>query len=166
MKPESPVVAGRLAAAIALAWLAAIGFDFLLHAGILRGLYLSPGGFLLPPDLAFRRIPLGYLSFLIITVLMAWLMRLGGIAGLRPGTKFGVMFGTLLWGAWCLALASITTAPWGLLVAWFLGQSLEAGLAGAVLGAAFAARSLRRLAGWVVLLFVCSLALGVLAQNI
>jgi hypothetical protein len=166
MKREHPVVTRHVVAAVAMAWLAAIGFDFLLHAGILRGLYLSPGGFLLPPELAFRRIPLGYLAFLIITVLMAWLMRLGGISGLHQGTRFGLTFGVLLWGAWCLALASITTAPWGLLIAWFVGQSLEAGLAGAVLGAAFAAGPLRRLARWVAVLFVCCLALGILAQNI
>jgi hypothetical protein len=166
MKREHPVVTRHVVAAVAMAWLAAIGFDFLLHAGILRGLYLSPAGFLLPPELAFRRIPLGYLAFLIITVLMAWLMRLGGISGLRHGTRFGLTFGVLLWGAWCLALASITTAPWGLLIAWFVGQSLEAGLVGAVLGAAFAAGSLRRLARWVALLFVSCLLLGILAQNI
>jgi hypothetical protein len=165
MKRENPVVARRLAAAIALAWLAAVGFDFLLHAGILRGMYLSPGSFLLPPELAFRRIPLGYLALLLVSILLAWLMRLGGISGLQAGTRFGLLFGILSWGTWCLALASITTAPWGLLIAWFVGQSLEAGLIGAVLGAALPADSLRRLAGWVALLLVCCVFLGVLAQN-
>ena len=51
-----------------LAWLAVIGFDLFLHAGVLAGIYSEPSPFLLPPEEAFRLIPLGYLSFLMLIV--------------------------------------------------------------------------------------------------
>lgn len=55
----------RLALITLLSWLSMLGFDFFLNAGLLARLYLEPSPFLLPPAEAFRRIPIGYLSFLL-----------------------------------------------------------------------------------------------------
>jgi hypothetical protein len=66
-----------------------LGFDFLLHAGLLAGLYLQPSPFLLPPVTALALIPAGYLSFLLLAVLLVWLMRRLKLAGWRAGAIFG-----------------------------------------------------------------------------
>src|SRR5690606_36135025 len=42
--------------------------DLFLHGGLLARLYVGPSPFLLPADDAFRRIPFGYLTFLILTI--------------------------------------------------------------------------------------------------
>ena len=55
-----------------IAWLAMLGFDFFLHAGLLAGLYVEPSPFLLPPLSAFALIPVGYAAFLLSSVLLVW----------------------------------------------------------------------------------------------
>lgn len=141
---------------VAAAWLLSIGIDFLLHGGLLARLYLRPEPFLLPPGSAFARIPLGYLSFLILSVGLWWLLCTGRIRGGREGLRLGLLAGAVTWGGFLLGLFSISTAPPGLLVGWWAGQSVELGAAGAVMGAGFAATSRRPIylciAG---LLFLC-----------
>jgi len=77
-------------------WLAMVGLDFVLNAGLFAGMYQEGGPFLLPPLEAFRRIPLGYLAFLILAAAMVELsfrlhattiaagLRLGATAGATP----------------------------------------------------------------------------------
>jgi len=60
--------AAHVISAVGAAWVLSLGFDLFLHAGLLARLYVEPGPFLLPPMVAFRRIPLGYLSFLVLTL--------------------------------------------------------------------------------------------------
>ncbi len=128
-----------------LAWLAMMGFDFLLHAGVLARLYLEPSSFLLPPQSAFALIPVGYLSFLILAFLLVWLMTRLGVTGWRQGGLFGLQFGALTWGALILGLLSISTAPFALLIGWFVGQTIELGIGGMVVGSALASAPYRRL---------------------
>src|SRR3972149_450301 len=108
-----------------IAWLSMLGFDFLLHAGLLAELYLQPSPFLLPPLAAFTLIPLGYLSFLLLAILLVWLMIRLKLAGWRQGALFGLELGGLAWGAFALGLLSVSTAGFPLLVGWFIGQTLE-----------------------------------------
>ena len=68
-----------------LGWLSMIGFDFFLHAGVLTRLYLTPSPFLLPATSAFRLIPVGYLSFLILALILVWLMTRLQITRAWPG---------------------------------------------------------------------------------
>ncbi|MFC1871512.1 hypothetical protein ACFLYF_03835 [Chloroflexota bacterium] len=149
-----------------LAWLAVIGFDLFLHAGILAGLYSEPSPFLLSPEDAFRLIPLGYLSFLVLIILLIWLMPKLCIIGWKSGLVFGLKVGAIIWGALSLGLLSISTASPILLLGWFLGQTAELGLAGMVLGSGLAASRLRPLLIKVIILFVLTVALGVIIQNI
>ena len=72
---------------VLLSLLAVIGVDLFLHAGILSPLYKDPGTFLLPPETAFKLIPLGYLAFAILNSLLAWLMLRLSIRGIRPGFR-------------------------------------------------------------------------------
>jgi hypothetical protein len=142
-----------------LAWLAMIAFDFFLHAGILSRLYTRSSPFLLPPERAFALIPLGYASFLLLATGLVWLAPRLQIRGGSAGFRFGLASGALVWGALVLGLASISTAPFELLIGWFLGQTLELGLRGAVVGSALGGA---RMTGIALRVFVLVLALFIL----
>ena len=147
----------RDASLIAAAWLLSLGFDFFLHGGLLAGLYTRESPFLLPPMQAFARIPAGYLAFLLLTVGLWWLLRRLDVSGWRDGARYGLGAGLFVWGTLALGLWSITTATIGLLVGWTVGQAVELGLAGMVLGAGRAGASGRRIwsrVGLAVLLFL------------
>ena len=130
---------------VGAAWVLSLGFDFLLHAGLLADLYVEASPFLLPPDVALRRIPLGYLSFLVLTVGLYWLFHRLGIRGIVSGLQHGAIVGSVVWGALAIGLYSISTARLPLLAGWWIGQAIELGLTGAVLGAAAAGTSLKRI---------------------
>lgn len=149
-----------------MAWLSMLGFDFFLHAGLLAGLYLQPSPFLLPPLIAFRLIPVGYLSFLLLAILLAWLMIRLNLTGWRAGATFGLKLGSLTWGALMLGLLSISTASFSLLVAWFVGQTLEMAIAGAVIGNGLATVRLRRLFGQVIIFMLVSVFITIILQTL
>jgi hypothetical protein len=140
----------QLLGVILLSWLVVIGIDFLLHASILAPLYAQPDPFLLPPDRAFALIPLGYLSFLLLAVMLVWLMNRLSIITWRDG----------------LGLLSIATINPLLALSWFLGQTVELGIAGLIAGAGLGAASLKKLALWSVVILLVSLVVGILLQNI
>lgn len=129
MRPVSVILA---------AWVAALGFDLFLHAGVLGSLYLDPGPFLLEPMEAFRRIPAGYLAFLVLTASLYWLLRRLEVLGALKGAATGAMAGAVLWGAFLLGLWSISSAQPPLLLGWWAGQTVEFGISGAVVGGAAA----------------------------
>ena len=149
-----------------LAWLAVIGFDLFLHAGILADLYSKPSPFLLPPEEAFRLIPLGYLSFILLIVFLLWLMLRLNVVGWRAGLVFGLKVGALISAAGTLGLLSISTASVSLLVGWFLGQTVELGIAGMVLGSGLSTNRLRSLLVKVVIFLIAMGALAIWLQNI
>ena len=130
---------------VAAAWILSVGFDLLLHGGLLAGLYIEPSPFLLAPEEAFRRIPLGYLAFLVLTMGLFWLLRRLGVRGSISGFRYGVATGAVVWGALVVGLYSISTATLPLLAGWWIGQTVELGLAGSVLGAAANRVSLKRI---------------------
>lgn len=78
---------------VLLAWIAMLGFDFFLHGGLLAGLYLQPGPFLLPPLEAARRIPLGYVGFLIAAAFLVWIIFKINVRGWREGLVAGAVIG-------------------------------------------------------------------------
>jgi len=151
--------------AVGVAWAVSLGFDVFLHAGALATLYARPSSFLLPADAAFRRIPLGYAAFLVLTAALYWLFRQVGVKDWFAGLRLGLLAGLTIWGAWTLGLYSISVAEGDLLVGWWLGQGAELGLAGAFLGAAASGIERRRYltkAAWVVgALVVATVALQV-----
>ena len=157
---------GKIVKLTLLAWLGQVGFDFLLHAGVLADFYEDDSEFLLPLEDAFRLIPLGYLAFLVFTVILVRFALRSGVDSGRKGFALGLELGALLWLGITLALASISTAPWALLVWWFIGQTVELAIAGWILGAGIASARLRGLAIRVGLfVFVC-LVIGVVLQNL
>lgn len=151
---------------ILLAWLTMIGFDFFLHAGILAPLYAKESAFLLSPERAFALIPIGYLAFLGLAVLLVWLMVKLNIRDWRKGGIFGLQLGFLAWGSLILGLYSISTASPILLLTWFIGQTVELGLAGAVAGYGLTQQKLKRLF-WMVFFFaILTFASGIIWQNL
>lgn len=151
---------------IVLGWLAMIGFDLFWHAGVVADLYGQPDPFLLAPERAFALIPVGYLSFLLLAVLLVWLAVRVGVDTARAGAAFGLKLGALTWGALLLGLYSIATAPPLLLAAWFAGQTVEMGLAGAVVGYGVAMPRLRGLFGRVLLLVFLLAVAAIVLQNL
>lgn len=146
-----PATGGRLAviSSVAAAWVLSVGFDLFLHGGLLARVYAEPSPFLLPAEEAFRRIPLGYLTFLVLTVTLFWLLRRLEVRGALAGFRHGSAAGAVVWGALTLGLFSISTATLPLLAGWWIGQTVELGLAGAVLGAAANGVPLKRI-WWIV----------------
>lgn len=162
--PDRPTTR-RAVALTGAAWLSMLGFDVLLHGGILSGFYVTADPFLLDPSEAFRRIPIGYASFLLLAILLVWLAIRTGVRGIGTGVRFGLILGAFLWGASVLGLWSITTARPTLLVGWLVGQTIEMGIAGGVAGAGLAGAPLPRLYGFAVALAVVCFAITVALQS-
>ena len=148
-----------------LVWLSMIAVDFFLHAGLLAPLYAEPSPFLLPPESAFAFIPLGYASFALVAILLVWLTRSLHVLGAKPGFLLGLKIGGLVWGAFVLGLASISTASPILLAGWFVGQTLETSLGGAAAAYGLHQGRLKPLALRVALLLVASIILTILLQS-
>lgn len=152
--------------AVGAAWVLSLAFDLFLHAGILARLYARPGPAILPPEQAFARIPLGYAAFLVLTVALWWLLRRLDVRGALEGARLGLLGGLVLWGALSLGLLSISRLGWDLLVGWWLGQSAELALAGAVLGAANAGMKRGRIFAKVAVAVAALLTATVLLQSL
>ena len=166
--PSSPIQisARRLVGATLLAWFAVLGFDFLLHGGFLARLYAEPSPFLLPAEDAFRLIPLGYLSFLVFIILLVWLMVRQKIGGGSRGLVFGLQIGALTWGSFVLGLLSISTASLELMAGWFIGQTLEAGIGGMVIGWGLVSDRPTRLVVYVVLFVIAAVVVTIILQSV
>lgn len=166
MNREIAVSLKRVTLLVLLCWLSMIGFDFLLHGGILATFYVQPSPFLLPLEQAFRLIPLGYFSFLLLAILLVWLMLRLDVRGWWDGLIFGVKLGALVWGAMVLGLMSVSTASMGLLVGWFFGQTVELGIAGVFAGSGLSGARLSRLFMAVVGLLLLWALITVVLQSI
>jgi tryptophan-rich sensory protein len=156
----------RLVGVVILAWFAVLGFDFFLHGGLLAGLYVEPSPFLLPPEDAFRLIPVGYLAFLVFEIFLVWLMVRLDVKGWRSGGVFGLQVGAFTWGALVLGLLSISTASVALIVGWFVGQTVEAGIGGMVAGAGLTTDRPWRLAVYVIIFVVVAIVVTVVLQSV
>ncbi|HEX7171213.1 MAG TPA: hypothetical protein VF365_01255 [Candidatus Limnocylindria bacterium] len=154
------------ARATVAAWVAMIGVDLLLHAGLLAPLYDWEGPFLLSPEEAFVRIPAGYLAFAVLAAGLAWLLPRLGVRGVRAGAMAGAGIGAAAWGALLLGIWSIASAEPQLLLAWWGGQTAQLAVGGAVIGAAGAGAPVSRLAWVAAGLLVGGLAAAVGLQSI
>lgn len=158
--------APRRGATILLAWLAMVGFDLFLHAGLLAPLYDWDSPFLLGPEEAFVRIPIGYLSFLIAAALLAWVLPRLDVHDGRRGALMAGAIGAAAWGVVLLGLWSISTADLPLLVGWWIGQAVELALGGFVIGSILGGARLRAVAWRVGALLVLAAASAVVLQSV
>lgn len=156
----------RMLPSVAAAWILSLGFDVFLHGGLLARLYVEPGAFLLGPQDAFRRIPLGYLAFLVLALALYWLLRRLDVRGAVAGLRYGAAAGAVVWGAFALGLYSISTVTLPILAGWWIGQTVELGLAGAVLGAAANGVPLRRIWALVAIAVVACVVGTIVLQSL
>ena len=156
----------RLIGVTLLAWVGVLGFDLFLHGAILSSFYTGESSFLLQPLEAFRRIPWGYLSFLIITIFLAWLIAKIEIRGWRQGIVIGGFIGGVIWTSLAVGMYSISTASPILLLGWLIGQTLEMAYAGAVIGQGLYLESTRKLTITVLLLTLGFIVLTFILQSI
>lgn len=131
---------------ILITWMAALGFDFLWHGGILVEIYTSPNPAMLDPEQAFVRIPFGYGSLLMQVVLVYWFLSFGEVNEWQKGLRVGFMFGSIMGIVYVLGQYSILTLELELLILWGIGHVFEYSAMGAVLGAGISVASLKRLA--------------------
>jgi hypothetical protein len=149
-----------------LAWLAVIGLDFLLNAGVLAPFYDWERPGLLPPSKMFQYIPLGYASFLFWSIVLVWLLARTHSYGAAAGARFGAKLGALLGGAAFLGGLSIYAFPPLMQFCWAVAQALIFTLAGAVIGASLTARRLRPAVGGVLAFVAACLIITVAMQNL
>jgi hypothetical protein len=165
-----PATAGRMiprpVATVLLCWLAMVGLDFFLHAGLLAPLYDWGSPFLLAPSEAFVRIPIAYLGFLVVAIALLWLLPRLDVQGGRDGALIAGALGAAVWGALLLGLWSISTARPALLAGWWIGQTVELGLGGLVIGSSLRGASLRSMAWRVGVLLVLGALSAVVLQTV
>ena len=130
---------------ILISWLAVLGFDFLLHAGLLARVYARESPALLSAEHAFYRIPFGYLSYLILVVLIFWVLSRFGVNDWKKGLWTGIKLGALIEAAFAVGMYSITKIDLDMLLGWGLGQIIVFGIAGGLIGAAYSGTSLKKL---------------------
>jgi hypothetical protein len=154
--------------AVLAAWLAYLAVDFLTHAVLLAAWWTANAASFLPPAELFRRIPFAYLSFLIYSGLLVWLLqRLLGArpavgASLRLAAWAGLAFGIVT----TLGNYSVFSVPPSTLIVWPVSM-----LAGSLAAGAAASSVLNAPGPWrrLLLVFLAALGvliLGVLLQNI
>jgi hypothetical protein len=156
----------RLLPTIALSWIAMIGVDLSLHAGLLAPLYDWSSPFLLPPGDAFARIPIGNLGFLVLAIGLGWLLPRLDIHTGRDGAVMAGAFGGVLWAALLLGIWSISTADPTLLAAWWIGQTVELAVGGLVIGSVLGGARMRSVAWKVGSLVVVGAVVAVVLQSI
>ncbi len=156
----------RVIGIVLLSWLAMIAWDFFLHGGLLAGFYVADSDFLLAPLEAFQRIPLGYVSFLLLALLLNWLLPYFEISGPKASFVFGLKIGAFIWGALLLGLYSISTIQLSTALAWFVGQSFEMGVGAYVIFLGSRAESLKKLTWQTIAFFLLAIVITLIMQNI
>jgi len=107
--PPNTVTLSRRLRVAGLVWLAMVGLDFLLNGAAFARLYSGDGGFMLAPAEAFRRIPLGYLAFLVLALGIVEATSRLQITRIGDALRLGLASGAVFGGAWALGLYSIAT---------------------------------------------------------
>lgn len=142
-----------------------LGWDLFLHGALLSRFYLNATSFLLEPSQAFRRIPLGYVAFILFAILLVWLMPRFNLKTFSDAFFFGLKLGVLVWGSFLLGLMSISTIDSNMAGFWFLGQSLELGIGAVTVQMVSNANSLRKPALLVLVWILIMVAATVLFQS-
>ncbi len=149
---------------IALAWLAAIGIDFLAYGGVFSGFFAEGDPAVLTPDQLFQRIPAGYASFLVEILLLFWLMRRSSVTGPTSAARLGASLGLGFGAALVLGVWSFSPASLALLLSWWFVLVVQMSLEGWVL-AAWLAGDRRKVQTMVALIVGGSVIAGVVIQN-
>jgi hypothetical protein len=141
----TPLSIRRLIIITLLSWLSQIIFDFFLYAGLFAKLLIESRAAFLPPEELFKRIPLGYLSYLITSGMLVWLMVRLGISGWKQGALFGLKIGAFLSCSYVVGMASGFPIKPALLIAILFGSTAQSAIAAGVIGSGVSGARLGRL---------------------
>ena len=151
-----------------LAWLVFIGIDFLIHASLLENLWKKEVSAIKPlRDLAVL-IPGGYLSFLLLTLLIGFVFIkiFPNQIPLKSALRFGVIFGLLFSVSNLLGLFSYINLPLGHLILFNLGYFIEIVAVVLVYNSFLYSEKIKNRIWKPVSLFIILVILGVIIQNI
>jgi hypothetical protein len=153
---------------ILMAWILFIGMDFLFHASIFVSLWKEDIAiFKSTKDLTIL-IPVGYLSFLFLSVLIGSLFF--RIFKTKPAIKevfkFGLIFGLLFSLSNLLGLFSYIDIPLKLLLLFNLASFIEITVVVLSLYFTLFAVNLKRVIWYTILCFILLLIIGIVIQNV
>ena len=157
---------GRRLRLTLVVWLAMLGLDFLLNGALFARLYQGEHAFVLAPSEAFRRIPLGYLAFLILAGGVVELVSRLRVTRLVDGVRLGLLIGAVLAATWGLGLYSIASLSAQVALAFAVVWMALAVAAGAVAAAGNGQSSLRGLALRVGAFDVVCVAIVIVLQTV
>ena len=129
-----------------VAWLAMLGLDFLLNGALFARMYQGGGAFFLDPGEAFRRIPVGYVAFLILAIAIVEIANRLHVSSFAKGIRLGLAMGGVLAAVWSLSLVSIARLDTLVALAFAVIWLALVVLGSAVAASGLARPSLRRLA--------------------
>jgi hypothetical protein len=150
-----------------MAWLLFLMLDFLAHAGLLNALWAEDFPALKPKEDLFRLIPFGYLSFLILILLVGWLYvrHFNGHGGVKKGLIFGMSFGLLFALSISLGLYSFINLPFIFLLAVSLVYFVEISAVGLVYGFLLHPASIKKRVWGLFGIIFMGILLGIVLQN-
>lgn len=150
------------------AWLVFLGIDFFFHAGLFKLLWIEDTPAIKTLDELSRLIPVGYLSFLLISWLVAYTFT--NIFREKPEasrvTKFAFTWGILFALSNFLGLYSYVTIPIKQLALFNFVYFIEIFSFCYALNGLYFSENKRRVKRIIFLLFFGSIFLGVILQNI
>ncbi len=151
-----------------LAWLVYLMVDFLAHAALFTDLWAQDLPALKSKGELFRLIPFGYLSFLILTILVGWLyVRLFHTGGsIRNGLGFGMTFGLLFALSLFLGWYSFINLPIAFLLITSLVYFVEISAVGFVYGFLLHPASIKKRIWGLLAIIFAGFVLGIVLQNI
>ena len=159
---------GRLVPSVFLAWLVFLTIDFLAHATLLRSLWAQGHPALKSESDLFRFIPFGYLSFLLLVLLLGWLYKgtVGSEGTVLKGLVFGAAFGGLFSLSTGLGWYSFLSLPLRFVTWTSLVYFIELTAVGMVFGVLLHPVSIKKRV-WILLIFIfLGLVVAIVLQNL
>lgn len=162
------MVQKRFIKTILLSWIVFIGIDFFVHAGLIKSLWKEKVPAFLPDELLFRRIPLGYTGFLLLTLLLGYIFV--KVFRERPNRneliRFAAIVGALFAISNFLVLYSFTTIPPKHLVVFNIVYLVEIIAVIFSINAGLFIKKFKLYGIMCFLLFIGMIIFGIIAQNI
>jgi len=151
-----------------LAWIVFIGIDFLFHASLLEALWQEEIEIIKPTKDLFILIPVGYLSFFLLTVLVGYSFT--KIYQEKPKSKevvsFLLIFGLLYSTSNLFGLFSYVNIPLRHLIIFNIVYFIEISTVVFIFYKAFYRKKLNKIIWYSLLAFFLLIIIGIIIQNI
>jgi hypothetical protein len=151
-----------------IAWIIFIGIDFFFHASLLEPLWQEEIESIKPDTDLFILIPIGYLSFLLLTVLVGYIFT--KIYQSKPNSKevigFSLIFGFLFSGSNLLALFSYVDIPLKQIIIYNVVYFVEISAVIFIFYKSMFRKNINKLIWYSILTFFVLVLIGIIIQNI